>query len=263
MVIIDAYNVLHRTGVLPPSLAGPDLKELCGLIARSRYASRSPLLVCDGGPPGDPDPASDRSFRVSFQGVEVLYAGKGIEADDAIERLVLAHSAPKRLTVVSSDRRVQRVGKRKRARVLDADVFLGQLAADAGKRQAKLPPYPKTPLAHDEVDGWMREFGFGPARRASAQSLTDRAGKPTEEPSKKPSQKSEASKRAPPVSRKSERRSGHKDEAGEQVGGLKGSTLDPLLLEALEHWGESLRIEELDMRHWLANDDTGGKEPRG
>ena len=253
MVIIDAYNVLHRTGVLPPSLAGPDLKELCGLIARSRYAARSPLLVCDGGPAGDPDPASDRSFRVAHQGVEVLYAGKGIEADDAIERLVLAHSAPKRLTVVSSDRRVQRVGKRRRARVLDSDAFLAHLAADAGKRPAKLPPYPKTPLEHDEVDGWMREFGYGPARRTGAKSLTDRAGKPGRERKPEP---------PVPANRTPDRKRSGRDERGEPERGLKGSTLDPLLLEALEHWGESLRIEELDMRHWLANDDPAGKEPR-
>ena len=36
-LLIDAYNVLHVVGVLPPDLAGIDLEELAILIAKSRF----------------------------------------------------------------------------------------------------------------------------------------------------------------------------------------------------------------------------------
>jgi hypothetical protein len=48
MLIIDAFNVLHTQGVLPPDLADPGVPGLIRLIAASRYARRDLTIVCDG-----------------------------------------------------------------------------------------------------------------------------------------------------------------------------------------------------------------------
>ena len=58
-VLVDAYNVLHVVGVLPPEHAGIDLEELADLIAASRYGGHPVLLVCDA----DPEAASSRHLR--------------------------------------------------------------------------------------------------------------------------------------------------------------------------------------------------------
>ena len=47
-VLIDTFNVLHVTGVLPPGLAGPDVTGLAALITTSRWKSAQIAMVCDG-----------------------------------------------------------------------------------------------------------------------------------------------------------------------------------------------------------------------
>ena len=48
--LVDAYNVLHVVGVLPPELAGIDLEELAALLEGSRFGREEVLLICDGIP---------------------------------------------------------------------------------------------------------------------------------------------------------------------------------------------------------------------
>jgi hypothetical protein len=74
-------------------------------------------------------------------------------------------SHPRRITVVSNDREVQRSARRRGARVLGAEAFLRQLAQDAaaaprGKRAvARRDP---GPLTARQVDAWLRYFGIDP-----------------------------------------------------------------------------------------------------
>lgn len=158
MLIVDAYNVLHVTGVLPPELAGLEAPDLADLIAQSRWGRHQAIVQCDGTKPRDVRAVDRGSVRVS-------YAGGGASADAAIERLVNESSHPRRITVVSNDREVQRAARRRGARVLRADDFLRQLAADAaraprGRRSvAKRDPGPLTPR---QVEAWLRYFGIDP-----------------------------------------------------------------------------------------------------
>ena len=50
-VIVDTMNALHKTGVLPPDLAGMDVPGLVQALSRGRWARNQVLLVCDGNPP--------------------------------------------------------------------------------------------------------------------------------------------------------------------------------------------------------------------
>ena len=126
-LIVDTCNVLHRTGVLPPDLAGVDEEGLAALVDRSRYGGQPTLLVCDGGPGGQA--ALQRYGNVRYQ-----YAGPGTTADEVIERLIQASDAPRRLLVVTSDRAVATRAKRRRCKVIDSDAFLEQLANDIQTR---------------------------------------------------------------------------------------------------------------------------------
>jgi uncharacterized protein YegJ (DUF2314 family) len=133
-ILVDAYNVLHVVGVLPPELAGIDVPGLADLIATSRYRARPVVLVCDGAPPPG---ARERIGRVA-----VAYAGPRVAADDVISAMIARSPAPRRLTVVSSDRAIARAARRRRCRVLASPRFLAQLARDrrAAARARPAPP---------------------------------------------------------------------------------------------------------------------------
>ena len=122
--LVDAYNVLHVVGVLPPELAGIDLEELATLLTGSRFDRDEVLLICDGVP---------KPHRVDGDGrIHVRFAGAGTTADELIIHLVRTSSAPRRLTVVSSDREIMEHARRRRAAVLSSESFLTLLAKDHG-----------------------------------------------------------------------------------------------------------------------------------
>lgn len=158
MLVIDTYNVLHVTGVLPPEIAGLEPADLADLVAASRWGRHQAVLVCDGTKP--------REARAAPRGaVRIAYAGGGATADASIERMLEESSHPRRITVVSSDRQVQRAARRRGAKVLRSDDFLRQLATDAaraprGRRAA--PRRDPGPLSSRQVDAWLRYFGIDP-----------------------------------------------------------------------------------------------------
>jgi len=122
-LIIDTYNVLHVTGILPPEIAGVDTAGLIDLIRRSRYRRRRATLVCDGTPAEDAP-----TGRVGP--VAIRYGGPGPTADALITAIIRRSSIPRRLTIVSSDRAVQREARRRRCGILSSEQFLQHLADD-------------------------------------------------------------------------------------------------------------------------------------
>lgn len=156
-LFIDCYNVLHCTHILPSRYAMISVGGLCGLLSRSPWASQRVVVVVDG------TPGRDGPDRVSHA-VEVIYAGGGKDADTVIEHLIAAESAPRRLTVVSNDRRIQRAARRRRARVMASEQFLLDLI-DSLRR----PPQKNAkPTDMGDADHWLEAFGFN----------TDSAGPP-------------------------------------------------------------------------------------
>lgn len=151
-VIVDTYNVLHVTGVLPPELAGIDVAGLADLIEASRYRAEMVWLVCDGTGRGA---RSERRERIVTH-----YTGIRSDADSHIGRMIDGSSTPRRLTVVSSDHRVRRMALRRRCVALSSEAFLGQLASDANRRGKPREVRPPVPLDQQQVDRWVREFGL-------------------------------------------------------------------------------------------------------
>lgn len=184
-LIIDTYNVLHVTGVLPPELAVGEPDGLARLIAASRFGSEAVWLVCDGVPRG-----ATRVGRIVVEG-----AGPGKSADDHIAAFLDRSSAPRRLTVVSSDRAIRRKASSRGAECLKSEDFLAILAEDARRakpgRGRAVPPSPRrsVPLSDREVAGWMTLFEItseqaaipaAPAPRASTTPRDHRASGQTD-----------------------------------------------------------------------------------
>lgn len=153
-LIIDTYNALHVTGVLPPELAVGEPTGLAALIAASRFGSDAVWLVCDGVPRG-----ASRVGRIVIEG-----AGPGRSADDHIAAFLDRSSAPRRLTVVTSDRAIQRKARSRGADWMKSEEFLALLAEDAKRarpsrgRPAPQNPRRSVPLDAREVAGWMKLF---------------------------------------------------------------------------------------------------------
>lgn len=223
-LLVDTYNVLHITGVLPPDLAGLDTPALARLIARSRYAASSPALVCDGQTPPDMPDVID--------GVRIIYAGRGGDADSLLEQMVRADSAPRSVTVVSSDRRVQAAARKRRAIVLSSEQFLRTLAADASRPEAptKGGAKPPAPLAPGLVEDWLIEFGY------DARAVLARAGrdKPAPTPRAAPDREQRNSREREP-----QRRKHLPDEAAKPE--------EPILTDELRRWAGGIDPSELDM----------------
>jgi len=162
-LIIDGYNLLHAAGILGGGI-GPRSLELSRLALLNFLAESLPeeelkdtTVVFDAGdaPWGTPR-------RLRHRDIQVRFASQYESADAQIEELIRRHSAPKRLTVVSSDHRIQRAARRRRARPVDSDIWYAEVCRDrAARRQSASPesPRPPVPLLAENVEYWIRQFG--------------------------------------------------------------------------------------------------------
>ncbi|EAQ78280.1 NYN domain-containing protein [Blastopirellula marina] len=160
-LIIDGYNLLYAAGVVS-SLDGNGSFEQDRLMLLELIRSivdpqeiRQTVVVFDSAkaPPGLP-----RTVR--YHDIVVHFASEYADADEMIEVLIEHHTAPKRLTVVSSDHRVQRAARRRKATAIDSGQWISLMRRkrQAQNRAAELPAKPQAPPSQSEVARWMREF---------------------------------------------------------------------------------------------------------
>ena len=151
-LLVDACNVLHVTGVLPPDLAVGEPAELAALLLRSRSARDRVTLVCDGARPQVQSFAHDAGVTLHWTGSE--------PADRVIDRLLAESSHARRHVVVSDDRAVQASARHHGASVLEAERFLSQLAQDAGRRRGSPELRRDVRLDDASTRRWMDELGL-------------------------------------------------------------------------------------------------------
>jgi len=155
-IIIDGHNLLwsiRTPGEDSESLT--DLK-LCYIIGRYlKRIDETGEIVFDGkGPP-------DKSGFDNISNLEVLFSGLTTDADTVIEDKIKANSAPKRLIVVSSDRRVKDAARARKAQAIKSDVFWNNLQKQLKrKRIAKEPTAKQIGLSEGETDQWLKFLGL-------------------------------------------------------------------------------------------------------
>ncbi len=172
LLLIDAYNLLHQSDALHRSRDQGWLQRARERLLRS-LADRLPTdlasetcLVFDAAAP----PAGLPSEYIQFQ-IQVIYAVDHVEADDLLEELIARHPTPKRLTVVSSDHRIQRAASRRSATFFDADVWYAALVERGPRLAIPWPPQPlissdraletekpDADLSPEELTAWLQEF---------------------------------------------------------------------------------------------------------
>lgn len=168
--LIDGYNLMHAAGAVGGKKLGPEafrrrrrqfLNKLADAMGGER--ARQTTIVFDAT-----SPPKDFALESSYKGLSLIFALGDENADARIEHLIGQHSAPKSLTVVSSDRRIRQAATRRKANTIKADDFLDLVdrwkAQKGHERPARVPDSPATPdrAAHpssDEAAHWLEIFG--------------------------------------------------------------------------------------------------------
>jgi len=159
--LIDGYNLLFTIGLVP-GRAGPHALEkarlrLLGLLHGVHGdESGAVTVVFDAAhsPPG-------ASCEQEFHGLHVRFAAGHAEADDLIELLIGQDAAPKHLTVVSDDHRIQQAARRRHCTVQGCQDYLDWLDRHRRQRRRQLleTPEKQQGISPQEKQRWLDEFG--------------------------------------------------------------------------------------------------------
>lgn len=192
-LLIDGYNLLHVTGIFGKGTGPGTFQRSREALLRFLAASIDPnerkntTIVFDAAeaPPGLPR-------TIAFEEMTVRYATDYPDADSLIEELILDDSAPRSLLVVSSDHRIQRAARRRRAHTVDSDIWYAELwQRRVQSRNAQQKPFPEKPmgdLSAAEIDYWVQEFSSGDSAAIQRSSptppkrTTPQADEPLENP---------------------------------------------------------------------------------
>ena len=167
LILIDGYNVIapvaapgrgtthrwlqaERQRLIDQLVTGLDKELACQTTV---------VFDAAAAPPG-------LESRYVQSGIEIEFAIGYREADDRLEELISQHSSPKRLTVVSSDHRIQSAARRRGALAVNSDVWLDRLidgrvllAIPVASADLNLESADKKPDVCG-VPNWLKEFGI-------------------------------------------------------------------------------------------------------
>ncbi|MFZ0034604.1 MAG: NYN domain-containing protein [Sedimentisphaerales bacterium] len=153
-VIIDGHNLLHLIQKEDQDSGPTSDVQLCHII--SRYLKRineKGEIIFDGTGPRDKSQFDDIS------NLEVFFAGLRSDADTVIEEKIKASTAPKGLTVVSSDRRLRDAARKRKATAVKSQVFWNDVQKQLSrKNKIKEPPAKREGISESETDQWLKIF---------------------------------------------------------------------------------------------------------
>ena len=165
--IIDGYNLIFTCGLegkkrTPQSLEKARYRLISTVAAKSSDNKRSATTIVFDA---KRLPIKETSADSVVDGIRILYAVDYEDADTLIEELIAACSIPKKLTVVSSDHRLQTAATRRKATAIDSDVWYDRLSDTSGPNEHSSQAQPDHPnekqssvKSLDSID-WANEFG--------------------------------------------------------------------------------------------------------
>jgi hypothetical protein len=157
VLLVDGYNLLRAVQNMSEQTAGVADTQICHIISRYLGIKRSKgAIIFDGIGP------RDKSVFNNIANLEVVFSGRNKEADDVIEKLVLANSAPRSMIIVSSDRRIKAAANKRKATAIDSiDFWLEMLKTIDKKAKKKSEPAGKYfGISEAETEYWLRLFGL-------------------------------------------------------------------------------------------------------
>lgn len=156
MVIIDGHNLLHSIAKISDDSSSIGDLKLCWIISRYLKAiGDKGEIIFDGTGP------RDKSQYDNIANLEVFFAGLGTDADTVIEDKIRADSAPRRLSIISSDRRLRDAARTRKATAIKSEIFWDSLQKQLRqKKQVKEPEAKRSGLTESETKQWLNIFGI-------------------------------------------------------------------------------------------------------
>jgi predicted RNA-binding protein with PIN domain len=159
--LIDGYNLLFSLGMHYQHARGSTMLEkargrLLDRLSRAHAERGGNVLVVFDARQVPPRAVTEQVVA----NVHVRFTRSGDTADDVIEDLIRRETAPRRLTVVSGDRRIQAAARRRECVTWDCDEYLDWLERPLSP--AKPPRQAERPagVSPEEADEWLRAFGM-------------------------------------------------------------------------------------------------------
>ena len=156
MIIIDGHNLLFSIQKSFEESESVTPAVLCRMIdAYLRQVDEAGCLVFDGtGPP-------DREIFENMMKLEVIFSGRTKDADRIIEDKIAANTAPRRLVVVSNDRRVRAAARKRRATSVKTEAFWGNVISGLNRKPRPREPRAKLDgISEGETEQWLERFGL-------------------------------------------------------------------------------------------------------
>lgn len=152
--LIDGYNLLWAVHKLGDDSQSLDDVQMCRIVSGYlKQMGESGEIVFDGiGPP-------DKSGFDNIENLEVFFTGADVDADSVIENKIRANTAPRRLTVVSSDRRIRNAARARKATTVKSEKFFEQVGKQLRKKAFHIEPQAKHyGLSEGETEQWLKFF---------------------------------------------------------------------------------------------------------
>ena len=156
MFIIDGHNLLHSIHKEDPHSGPVSDVQLCWIVGRYlKQIGQSGAIIFDGTGP------RDKGGLDNISNLEVFFAGLGSDADTVIEDKIKVNTAPKRLTVVSSDRRLRDAARARKATAVKSELFWNNLRRQLSRKEAfKEPTAKRRGISEGETKQWLKFFGL-------------------------------------------------------------------------------------------------------
>jgi len=156
MFIIDGHNLLHSIQKEDPDSGPISDVGLCRIVGRYlKLIGQSGAIIFDGTGP------RDKSGFDDISNLEVFFAGLGTDTDTVIEDKITASTAPKRLIIVSSDRRLRKAARARKATSVKSEVFWNNIQKQLSRKKTiKEPTAKRQGLTDGETKQWLEFFGL-------------------------------------------------------------------------------------------------------
>ena len=156
MIIVDGHNLLWAVQKLSEDFKSISDLQLCYIISRYlKLTGEKGEIIFDGTGP------RDKSEFDNISNLEVFFAGLATDADTVIEDKIRASSAPRRLTIVSTDRRLRDAARARKATAIKSEVFWSNLQKRLKqKKKIQEPPAKRLGLSEAETKQWLKFFGL-------------------------------------------------------------------------------------------------------
>src|SRR5262245_21426708 len=146
-LLIDGYNLMHAAGLAQSKYRPGDLLRIRTRLLKFLLSKLTPVEIKGTTVVFDArDPPPDRPAQVVISGIRILFANPGGDADVLIQNWLARHPAPRRVTLVSSDRVLQRAARSCRSTFIGSEAFVHDLE----QRRAERAPKHRGAAAADE-----------------------------------------------------------------------------------------------------------------